>query len=86
MIQKNTDQDITIWEALRIAWDILITVLVLTTCFALGGIYLDKALGTGYVFTVIGFLLLVFIGHRVLIKKAKRVQKRMQDSEHPTQQ
>ena len=85
MTSKMTNDEISIWEALGIAWDILLTVLILTTAFALGGIYLDRLLETGYVFTIIGFILLIFIGHRVLIKKAKKVQNRMSRQDHTSQ-
>lgn len=72
--------EISIWEAIGIAGDILVTVLVLTTVFAVGGIAADRYLYTTPLFTIIGFLILIPIGYAILVKKARRIAKRLQDA------
>jgi F0F1-type ATP synthase assembly protein I len=81
---KRKTNDISIWEAMGIVWDIVATVLILTTLFALGGIMMDRWLGTPYIFTAIGFILLIVLGYRIILKKGRRVAKRLDEhSEKP---
>jgi F0F1-type ATP synthase assembly protein I len=70
--------DISIWEALGIAWDLLITVLLLTTLFAVAGIFADRYFHTKFLFTAIGFILLILIGRPILLRKAKAVVRRIE--------
>ncbi|MBD3251960.1 hypothetical protein GF380_05955 [Candidatus Uhrbacteria bacterium] len=77
---KSKGREISIWEALGITSDVLITVLVLTTLFAAGGVLLDRYFQTTAVFTIIGFILLVVIGYPVIKKKATRIAKRMEET------
>jgi F0F1-type ATP synthase assembly protein I len=69
---------ITSLEAIGITAEIIATILVLTTLFALGGVMADRHFGTKFVFTVIGFLLLVAVGYRVILKKARRIARRLE--------
>jgi F0F1-type ATP synthase assembly protein I len=73
-------RDISPSEAIGITWDILATVLILTTLFALGGVMADRYFGTRFIFTALGFILLAIIGYRIIIKKAKKVAKRIEES------
>lgn len=78
-------KDISIWEALGIAWNLLATVLILTTVFALAGIFADRYFHTKFLFTVIGFILLVVIGRPILLRKAKIVVARLEGKHQPPQ-
>jgi len=73
----NKSKDPSPWEAAAIAGDFLLTILVLTTIFAFGGRWLDGRFHTGLLFTVIGFVLLILIGYRVLIRKAEKMKKKL---------
>jgi hypothetical protein len=73
----NKSKDPTPWEAVAIAGDLILTVIVLTTVFAFGGRWVDVTLHTGYVFTIIGFVLLILIGYRVLLRKAEKMKKKL---------
>lgn len=77
---SKPDRDISIWEASGIAWDVLLTILVLTTLFAFGGIFADKHFGTRPLFTIIGFVLLAAVGYPIIKRKAQRIAKRMESS------
>lgn len=79
-IEKEKRADISIGEALRITWDVLITVLVLTTLFAFGGIFADKHFGSFPLCTIIGFALLVSIGYPILKRKGSVIAKRLEGS------
>lgn len=74
---KIQQKDISPWEAMGLVWDLLITVIVLTLIFAFGGIYLDKIVKTKFVFTIIGFIALVYFGKMILLKKAKKITDRL---------
>jgi F0F1-type ATP synthase assembly protein I len=74
---KKRTREISIWEALGMTWDILATVLILTTVFALGGVMADRYFNTKFVFTAIGFVLLVIIGRRIILKKGNRIAERL---------
>lgn len=74
-------RDISPWEAMGLVWDILISVIVLTLIFAFGGLYLDRWLKTKFLFTAIGFVLLVVVGKKILLKKAKRITDRLENNE-----
>jgi F0F1-type ATP synthase assembly protein I len=75
---KKKPRGISPWEAMGITWDIVATVLILTTLFAFGGVMADRCFGTKFIFTVIGFLLLVAVGYRVILKKARRIARRLE--------
>lgn len=85
LLTKTSSKDISIWEALGIAWDLLATVLVLTTVFALAGILADRYFHTKFLFTIIGFVLLIVIGRPVLLRKAKIITARLEGRQKPTQ-
>jgi F0F1-type ATP synthase assembly protein I len=82
--QKNS-RDISPWEAMGLVWDIVVTVIVLTFVFAIGGVYLDKMAHTKFLFTVIGFIGLIFIGKKILLRKAKKITDRMNGNEQTNQ-
>ncbi|MBE7525708.1 AtpZ/AtpI family protein [Candidatus Uhrbacteria bacterium UHB] len=73
-------KDIGYGEALGMVWDVLITLLVSTFLFALGGRWLDVRYGTGWVFTVSGFVLLILVGWRIIHKKGASIAKRMDET------
>jgi F0F1-type ATP synthase assembly protein I len=77
MPDKEAQKDISPWEAMGLVWDIVWTVVILTMVFAFGGVYLDKLAGTKFVFTVIGFILLILVGKVILLKKAKKITDRL---------
>lgn len=81
-MEKRTarKKDIGYGEALGMVWDVLITLLVSTFVFALGGRWLDVRYGTGWMFTVIGFVLLILIGWRIIHKKGAAIAKRMDET------
>lgn len=81
MPDQMEKRDISPWEAMGLVWDILITVIVLTLVFALGGIYLDRWAHTKFLFTAIGFVLLVIVGKKILMKKAKHIIDRLESDE-----
>ena len=76
---KPSHRDPTIWEALGIAWDLLITVLVTATVFAFLGVYGDRWLGTGYLCKIIAFFLMFVIGYRIILRKGKAIAARLTD-------
>lgn len=78
MPDRVEKRDISPWEAMGLVWDILISVIVLTLVFAFGGVYLDRWLKTKFLFTAIGFVLLVIVGKKILLKKAKRITDRLE--------
>ncbi|MFA5129535.1 MAG: hypothetical protein WC477_01295 [Patescibacteria group bacterium] len=75
--KPNKAQDPSPWKAVGIVSDILITILVLTTVFAFGGRLADQYLHTGYIFTVIGFVLLIIVGYKVILRKAEVAKKKL---------
>jgi len=79
MPDSEPQKDISPWEAMGLVWDILWTVVILTLIFAFGGVYLDKLAGTKFIFTVIGFILLIVIGKKILLKKAKKITDRLNE-------
>ncbi len=81
---NHNDSDISHWEALGITADVIATILVLTTLFAYGGVMADRFLGTKFIFTVIGFILLIVLGYRIILKKAQRIAKRMERTNKTT--
>lgn len=81
---KKGKQDITPWEAMGITWNILATILILTTLFALGGVLADRYFGTKFIFTAIGFILLITIGYRIILKKGKRIAERLEGKDAET--
>lgn len=81
--KPNKSKDPSPWEAAAIAGDFILTILVLTTVFALGGRWLDVKFHTGFIFTVIGFVLLIVIGYRVLIRKAEKMKKKLGLNDEP---
>lgn len=74
---RQSRKDISPWEAMGLVWDLLITVIVLTLIFAFGGVYLDRLANTKFIFTVLGFIALVFFGKKILMKKAKAIVDRL---------
>ena len=74
---KDRKKDISPWEAMGMTWDILLTVLILTAVFAFGGVMADRYFGTVFIFTALGFILLIVIGYRIVLKKARRITKRL---------
>lgn len=83
--ERKPSRDPSIWEALGIAWDLLISVLVTATGFALLGVFLDRWLGTGNVFKIIAFILMIVIGYRVILVKGRAVAKRIDERSAPDQ-
>jgi F0F1-type ATP synthase assembly protein I len=71
------------WEAIGLVWDIVITVIILTFVFAFGGVYLDKIAHTKFLFTAVGFVGLIFIGKKILLKKAKKITDRLNEKTEP---
>ncbi len=88
--EKPSRRDPTIWEALGIASDLLATVLITATVFALLGVFADKWFGTKYVFKIVAFILMFVVGYRIIVMKGKAVAKRLTDraaatkKDHPT--
>lgn len=74
---EKPQKEISPWEAMGLVSDLVVTVIVLTLIFAFGGIYLDKLAHTKFLFTAIGFVLLLIIGKKILLKKAKRITDRL---------
>lgn len=75
--------EISIWEALGIAWDFLAIILLLTTIFAVGGVLADRYFHTKFVFTAIGFILLIIIGRPIILRKANIVAARLEGKKRP---
>lgn len=82
---SEPSKDLSIWEALGIAWDLLATVLILTTVFALAGIVADKYFHTKFLCTAVSFALLIIIGRLILLKKAKTVIAKLEGKQQPPQ-
>lgn len=76
-------KEISIWEALGIAWDFLAIILLLTTVFAVGGVLADRYFHTKFVFTAIGFVLLIIIGRPIVLRKANTVAARLEGKKQP---
>lgn len=78
MSTEHEDQkEISPWEAMGLVWDLVVTVIVLTLIFALGGVYLDRIANTKFLFTGIGFIALIYFGKIILIKKSKKITDRL---------
>jgi uncharacterized membrane protein YfcA len=75
--EEVPQKEISPWEAIGLVWDLVVVVIVLTLIFAFGGVYLDKIAKTKFLFTVIGFILLIVVGRKILLKKAKRITDRL---------
>lgn len=73
VMDEKRNRDISYADAIGIVWDIVITVLVTTIFFAFGGRWLDNHFGTNWIFTTIGFALLILIGTGLLLKKGQRI-------------
>lgn len=84
MPEQEPLKDFSPWEAMGLVWDLVWTVVILTLVFALGGVYLDKLAKTKFLFTAIGFVLLVLVGKKILLKKAKRITDRLNAKTEPT--
>lgn len=84
-LRKKPSGEISIWEALGIAWDFLAIILILTTIFAIGGVFADRYFHTKFVFTLIGFILLIIIGRPIVLRKAKAVAARLEEKQQPPQ-
>lgn len=86
MVSDQVPQrEISPWEAMGLVWDLLITVIVLTLIFSFGGIYLDRIAKTKFIFTVIGFIGLIYVGKKILTKKAKVITDRLNAPSKPTE-
>jgi F0F1-type ATP synthase assembly protein I len=75
--ERKPSRDPSIWEALGIAWDLLVSVLVTATVFALLGVFLDRWFGTKYAFKIAAFILMIIVGYRVILIKGRAVAKRL---------
>lgn len=83
---RKTNSDISPWEAMGLVWDLLITVIVMTGLFAFVGVYLDRIAHTKFIFTVLSFIGLIFIGKKILTKKSKKIIERMNEGTKKTPQ
>jgi hypothetical protein len=77
--QSPQSRDLTIWEALGIAWDLLVSVVVTATVFALLGVYGDRWLGTKYAVKIAAFALMAIIEYRIILVKGRRIAKRLDE-------
>jgi len=80
MEELRKKKDLTYAEAFGLVWDVLVTMIVVTLVFAFGGRWLDGYFHTAWVFTVIGFILLVLVGYQLIRKKGEKITKRMDES------
>jgi F0F1-type ATP synthase assembly protein I len=70
-------EDPTPWQALAWVWDILLGIAIPTTLFALGGRWLDTHYGTSPWFTILGFILALFVAGTIVMRKGKDISKRL---------
>lgn len=70
-------KDIGYGEAMGMVWDVLVTLLVSTLLFALGGRWMDARFGTRWIFTALGFILLALFGYAIIKKKGTSIAKRL---------
>jgi len=83
---KKPSNDPTIWEAMGIAWDLLISIVVTATLFGLIGVYGDRWLGTKYVVKIASFALMIVVGYRVILIKGRKIAKRLNELSAPDRQ
>ncbi len=81
--ERRPSRDPSIWEAMGIAWDLIITIFVTAAVFALLGVYADRWLGTGMLFKVIAFILMIVVGYRIILTKGRAVAKRLDGPSRP---
>jgi uncharacterized membrane protein YfcA len=77
--EKQRARGISPWEAMGLVWDLLVTIVVLTLVCAFGGVYLDRMAHTKVLFTILGFVGLIFIGKTILMKKVRKISDRMNE-------
>lgn len=61
-------------DAMGFVWQVLMSIALPTTLFALGGRWLDHKLGMSPWFTIIGFFLALFLSSVLIIREAKQYQ------------
>lgn len=65
------------WEAIGIVTDILFSIAVPTTLFALSGRWLDRKLGVSPTFLVIGLFLSLGVTTYIVTKKGRKIAKNL---------
>ena len=80
MVLSNRKPDILgAWKATGFVWEILASIAVPTTFFALSGRWLDRRWHTSPLFVVIGLLLSLVVAGLLVIRQAKRFTKTLHD-------
>jgi F0F1-type ATP synthase assembly protein I len=75
--KKNTDNE---WSAFRFAWELGYTIAIPLVVLALGGVFVDRWLGTKPWFMVAGIVLSMILSTVGVYIKAMRVMSRMDHS------
>ena len=73
----NNRREPSPWEALEIAWDLLLSIAVPIVLFGFGGRWLDERYDRTPIFTIIGLILAFTVMARIVYKKGKDIADRL---------
>ena len=65
-------QVVRAWKATSFVWEILLSIIVPTTVFALGGRWLDQRWHSSPVFLILGLVLALALAYAIVLRKAKQ--------------